>query len=251
MGRDVTEALVDYAQPRAGMRVLDLASGAGEPAITIATRIAPTGHVTAFDLSADLLQIAAGRARQRGLTNVVTEQGDAHHLPFRENQFDLVTSRFGVMFFQDIPLALGEALRVLKAQARCCFVVWGPQDQPYFSSGIGIVLRHVRGPLIAPGGQDPFRFAQPGSLSTVLSEAGFTNIHEETRVVPWTWPGSAEEVWEQQQAVVTPFLPLLQRVPAEKWPEITREVHAAIRRYEEDGAIKFGATIVLASGQKG
>ena len=70
MGRDVTEALVEYAQPRLGMQVLDLASGTGEPAITIATRIAPSGHVTALDLSADLLAIAAERARLRGLTNV-------------------------------------------------------------------------------------------------------------------------------------------------------------------------------------
>jgi 2-polyprenyl-3-methyl-5-hydroxy-6-metoxy-1,4-benzoquinol methylase len=68
MGRHVTEALVGYAQPQPGMRILDLACGTGEPAITIATRIAPTGHVTALDLSADLLAVATGRARARGLT---------------------------------------------------------------------------------------------------------------------------------------------------------------------------------------
>jgi hypothetical protein len=104
--------------------------------------------------------------------------------------------------------------------------------------------------LLAPGGPDPFRFARPGSLSEILKKSGFTNVHEERRIVPWTWPGSVEEVWEQQQAVATPFLPLLKRVPAEKWPEINAEVHAAIRKYEDGGAIKFSADIVLASGQK-
>jgi SAM-dependent methyltransferase len=250
MGRDVTEALVSYAQPQGGMQVLDLASGTGEPAITLASHVGPAGHVKALDLSADLLAIAAERARQRGLTNVTIQQADAQHLPFPDNQFDLATCRFGVMFFPDVESALRDLYRVLRARARACFAAWGPEDQPYFSTSIGIVHRRVGGPLLAPGGPDPFRFARPGSLSEVLKRSGFTNVHEERRIVPWTWPGSVEEVWEQQQAVATPFLPLLKRVPAEKWPEINAEVHAAIRKYEDSGAIKFGAAIVLASGQK-
>lgn len=250
MGRDVTEALVDYAQPRAGMRILDVACGTGEPAITIAARIGPTGHVTALDLSADLLAVAAERARQRGFANVSTQQSDAQQLPFPDNQFDLATSRFGVMFFSDVERALRELHRVLKPGARACFAVWGPQDQPYFSASIGIVHRHIGGPLIAPDGPNPFRFARPGSLSEALRNSGFPNVQEEARTVPWAWPGPAEEVWEQQQAISTPFQHLLKRVPPEKWPAINGEVHAAIRKYEDQGAIRFGATIVLASGQK-
>ena len=250
MGRDVTEALVGYARPQGGMQVLDLASGTGEPAITLASYVGPAGHVKALDLSADLLAIAAERARQRGMTNVTIQQADAQHLPFPDNQFDLATCRFGVMFFPDVERALRDLYRVLRPGARACFAAWGPQDQPYFSTSIGIVHRRVGGPLLAPGGPDPFRFARPGSLSEILKKSGFTNVHEERRIVPWTWPGSVEEVWEQQQAVATPFLPLLKRVPAEKWPEINAEVHAAIRKYEDGGAIKFSADIVLASGQK-
>ncbi|MGC2194418.1 MAG: class I SAM-dependent methyltransferase [Terriglobales bacterium] len=250
MGRDVTEALVDYAQPRPGMQVLDLASGTGEPAITLASRIGPTGHVTALDLSPDLLAIAARRASQRGFANVTTRQADAQHLPFPDRQFDLATCRFGVMFFADFERALRDLRRVLKSGARACFAAWGSKDQPYFSSSIGIVHRRIGGPLLAPGGPDPFRFSLPGSLSEALSKSGFTKVHEEIRALPWTWPGPVEEVWEQQQAVATPFLPLLKRVPPEKWPEINAEIHTSIRNYEDKGAIKFGALIVLASGQK-
>src|SRR5215469_11772698 len=82
MGRPVTEALVEFARPTPGMRVLDLASGTGEPAISLAVRIGSTGHVTALDLSAELLEIAAGRARDRGLTNFSIQKADAHSLPF-------------------------------------------------------------------------------------------------------------------------------------------------------------------------
>src|SRR5438477_994210 len=161
MGRDVTEALVDYSNPQPGMRILDLASGTGEPAITLAKRIGDSGHVTALDLSADLLAIAAQRARQRGFNHVVTRQGDAQNLPFPDNQFDLATSRFGVMFFTDIHRALSELHRVLKPGARACFAAWGSKDQPYFGSSIGIVHRHIGGPLLDSGGPDPFRFSTP------------------------------------------------------------------------------------------
>src|SRR5712692_2259337 len=137
MGRAVTEALVECAAPKPGMKVLDLASGTGEPAITLASRVGPEGHVTALDFSPELLEIAAQRARERGLTNFSSRQADAHHLPFPDRSFDLATSRFGVMFFADCGTALRELHRVLKPGARACFVTWGPFEQPYWSSMMG------------------------------------------------------------------------------------------------------------------
>jgi SAM-dependent methyltransferase len=250
MGKAVTEALVEYAAPKPGMRVLDLASGTGEPAISLAMRVGAGGQVTALDLSADLLEIAKGRARERGLENFVAQQGDAHSLPFADNSFDLATSRFGVMFFRDVSLALRELRRVLRPDARACFVVWGPIDQPYWQTTMGVVHRHVGGPLLAPEGPNPFRFAAPGSLSSELRAAGFREVHEETRTVPWTWPGTPEDVWEQAQAVSVPFRPMLDRVSANQWPQIHSEVHAAIARYVVGDKIEFGATVVLVSGSK-
>lgn len=250
MGQPVTGALVDYAQPRPGMQVLDLASGTGEPAISLASRLGAHGHVTALDLSADLLEIATQRARSRGLKNFTSRQSDAHSLPFLDNSFDLATSRFGVMFFRDPVLALRDLLRVLRPGARACFLAWGPFDQPYWQSMMGVVHRHVGGPLLKPGGPDPFRFAEPGSLSAVLRSAGFNAVEEETKTLPWTWPGPVEEVWEQARAVAVPFRPMLERVPTEKWPQIHADVHAAVRQYSDGENIAFGASVVLASGKK-
>ena len=170
MGQPVTDALVEYAQPQPGMRVLDLASGTGEPAISLAMRVGAQGHVTALDLSADLLQIATERAQARGLQNFSTQQADAHSLPFPDNSFDLATSRFGVMFFRDPSLAFEELRRVLRPKARACFLAWGSFEQPYWQTMMGVVHRHVGGPLLQPGGPDPFRFAEPGSLSEILAQ---------------------------------------------------------------------------------
>jgi SAM-dependent methyltransferase len=250
MGRAVTDALVEYAGPQPGMTVLDLASGTGEPAISLASRVGPSGHVTAFDLSGELLEIAEGRARQRSLANFRTCQGDAHSLPFPDQRFDLATCRFGVMFFASPQQALRELHRVLKPGGRACFVAWGPFEQPYWLTTMGIVAKHVGGPPIAPGGQDPFRFAQSGSLSAALRDAGFDGATEETRQLPWTWPGSVEEVWEYARSVSTPFRPLLERVPADQWDQVNRDVHAAISQYWDGQAVNFGVVLVLASGKR-
>jgi SAM-dependent methyltransferase len=244
------EAIVEYARPSPGMRVLDLASGTGEPAISLAALVLPGGHVTALDLSADLLEIAAQRAQARGLSNFTTQQGDAHTLPYPENSFDLATSRFGVMFFENPLGALQGLRRVLRTGARACFLAWGPFDQPYWQSTMGVVHRHVGGPLLASDGPNPFRFSEPGSLSAVLRSAGFNAVEEETKTLAWSWPGSVEEVWEQAQAVAVPFRPMLQRVPTERWPEIHAAVHDAVRKYSDGETIAFGASVVLASGKK-
>ena len=248
MGQPVTDALVEYAQPAPGMRGLDLASGTGEPAISLASRVGEHGHVTALDLSPGLLEIAAQRAQARGLKNFTTQQADAHRLPFPEDSFDLATSRFGVMFFRDPVLALGELRRVLRPGARACFLAWGSFEQPYWQSMMGVVHRHVGGPVLAPDGPDPFRYAEPRSLSAVLRGAGFDAVEEQTRTLPWTWPGPVEELWEYAQSVSVPFRPMLERVPAKLWPKIHEEVHAAIRRYSDGEKIDFGVSVVLASG---
>jgi SAM-dependent methyltransferase len=250
MGAAVTQALIDYASPKTGMKVLDVASGTGEPAIGLASRVGREGQVTALDLSAELLMIADGRARHRGLDNFSTCQADAQSLPFPDQAFDLVTCRFGVMFFADCDKALREIHRVLRSGGRTCFVAWGPLDQPYWSNTMGIVVKHVGGPAIPRGDPDPFKFAQPGSLSAALHRAGYAAIDENTKTLPWIWPGSQEELWEYQKSVAVPFRPLLDRVPPEKWDEVNHEVHTALSQYTEAGSVKFGAVVVLASGMR-
>jgi SAM-dependent methyltransferase len=250
MGRAVTEALVEYARPQAGMSVLDLASGTGEPAISLAERVGPQGHVSALDLSPDLLAIAAGRARDRGLQNISFHEGDAQALPFPDQSFDLATSRFGVMFFADIDKALRHLHRVLRPGARACFSAWGSFQQPYWQSTIGMVVKHVGGPAIPPGGQDPFRFSKPGSLSGALRRGGFSMVEEQERTLPWPWPGPADELWEQAQAVAAPFRALLDRVPPEMWPKINSDVLAALGKYADNGGVHLQAAIVMAAAVK-
>jgi ubiquinone/menaquinone biosynthesis C-methylase UbiE len=249
MGGAVTEALVEYSRPLPSMRVLDLASGTGEPGISVAQRVGPDGSVTAVDQSSELLDIAAERAHNKKLLNFTTQQADAHHLPFADRSFDLATCRFGVMFFRDVQQALTELRRVLKPGARACFVAWGPMEQPYWQTTMKVVHWHVGGAMFPSEGADPFRFSAAGSLSQALSAAGFHNTEESTQNLRWTWPGNTEEVFEYACAVSAPFRPMLERIPEQQWPAIRAEAVAAIERYRVGDEIRFGADVVLASGE--
>ncbi len=97
--RGVTEAILEAAKLHPGMRVLDLASGVGDPSLSIAEAVGPSGHVTATDLGPGMIGLAEELARARKLRNIDFRVADVEALPFPDESFDVVTCRFGVMFF--------------------------------------------------------------------------------------------------------------------------------------------------------
>lgn len=249
MGVAVTETIVQLAAAGPGMQVLDLACGTGEPAISLAAQVGVKGRVIGIDTNSELLEVARARAQQRCL-NIEFRQADAHALPFSPESFDRVTSRFGVMFFDDIARALGEARRVLRPQGRIALLAWGPFEQPYFLSTMAVVRRHVTAFTPQPDSVSMFRFSQPGSLTAALKQAHFTRIEEHTMNVPWRWPGPPEEVWEYFREITVPFRPLLSSIPPDKAEQVDAEVVAAIRRYYDGKQVNFTADVVLASAEK-
>jgi ubiquinone/menaquinone biosynthesis C-methylase UbiE len=236
MGRGATEAIVALAEPRPGMRALDIGSGTGAPALQIARAVGPEGRVTATDRSPEPLKIAAERAAERGLANITFETADVHNLPFTDESFDLVTSRLAVMFFADLPQALSEMRRVLKPGGRIALLAWGPMVQPYFQSTGGIIMRHT-GASLPPAAQQVFK----------LRVASFRDVKEELQTVPWVWPGPVSELWEYYQVVTIPFRPLLEQIRRDQMEPITRDVHAAFSRYWDGEKVNMTADFVVAS----
>ncbi len=249
MGREVTRAIVEAARAAPGMRVLDLACGSGEPAMSLAREVGESGSVIGIDISAEPLKIARERAEQRGLGNVEFRQADVHQLPFGDAEFDRVTSRFGVMFFADLARALGEVRRVLKPGGRVLLQAWGPMQQPYFETTIGTIVRLLPGTSVPPSARAMFKFGEPGALAAALRGAGFSNVEEEFRTVAWSWPGPPEDVWAYFQDVTVPFRPLLEAIPAGRRAEIDQAVLAAISRYYDGQQVNFTATINLTTGR--
>ena len=247
MGRQMTEAIVAEAKVEPGMQVLDVACGTGEPAISMALLMKGTGRVLGTDISTEPLKIAEQRARERSLGNARFQQADVHSLPFANASFDRVTCRLGIMFFSDLPRALGEMHRVLKPGGRATLLAWGPIEQPYFDSTIGTIFRILPGSSLPASAKGMFRFGEAGVLRAALSDTGFCSIEEELRIVPWSWPGTPEDVWEYFQEVTVPFKPLFEATPEGQRENVNAEVLKAIGRYYDGTQVNFTATICLVS----
>jgi SAM-dependent methyltransferase len=269
MGTAVTAAIVEearipagptsaddgrYGAPAAGMQVLDIACGSGEPSISIAALVRGTEHqrpgrVVGVDLATAPLEVARERAAKRGLENVEYLQADVHALPFAGESFDRVTSRLGVMFFSDLPKALSEMHRVLKPGGRVSLLAWGAMEQPYFAATIGTILRMKEGLEVPASGLAMFKFGNPGTLSGALGAAGFAPVEERVRELRWDWHGTPEEMWDYFRGVTVPFRTLLEKVDGDA--EVDAAVLEALRERFDGEWIRFEAQMVVASGTRG
>jgi len=246
MTRTTSAAMLQEAQVQPGMRVLDLASGSGEPALTLASAVAPDGLVVATDLDIDQLAVAGAGARQHGLGKVALAQADAEILPFADRAFDLVTCRFAVWSFGDPERALAEARRVLREGGRATFAVFGPWEHcAWFITTIGVLRKHIQLPPGVPG--SPSRAASPGTLLPMLQRGRFAQARELSRTVVWTWPGPAEELHRAVQEFPI-FRPLFERIGSARRDQASREVLTAIRQYEHGLQVDLPMAVVLASG---
>jgi len=248
MGRAMTDAIVRAAKVEPNIRVLDVASGTGEPAISIATQLNGSGEVVATDISNGPLEVGGGRARERGLENIRFQQADVHQLPFDDAAFDRITCRLGVMFFGDLPRALREMRRVLKKGGMAVLLAWGKMHQPYFETTIGTILRIVPELALPASGMAMFKFGEPGVLADAMRAAGFGPVEEDFTRVAWNWPDTPEELWQYFREVTIPFKPLFEAVPPERRAAVDAAVLQQLRDRYRDGAVKFEAEILIASG---
>jgi SAM-dependent methyltransferase len=248
--RGATEAILEAAQLRPGQRVLDLACGVGDPALTIAAEVAPSGRVTATDMGPGMMSLAEELARKKGLSNIEFREANAESLPFADASYDVVTCRFGIMFFPDLGKALRECLRVLKPRGRAAFVAWGKREQPFAGTTAGIVMKHlpVPPPPPDPDGPSLFMFGESGRLRRALESAGFTNVHEEERIVAGCWADSLERYWEQFTEVAAPFRPLLDQLTPERKEQARLESLAALKRFWNGKELNMPLEIVIGSG---
>lgn len=248
---EMTDAIVEATQLAPGMRVLDLASGTGDPALTLARRISPGGEVVATDLSEGMLATAQVNARDEGLGNISFQQADAEQLPFTDGGFDVVTSRIGAMYFVDIQRALGEIRRVLKPSGRVVLTAWGPLDtNVYVATVLTPFYKRVELPPPPAGAPQPLRFAQAGALSAELRNAGFVEVTEEARVITSRWPGPPEEFWQHFYDIAVPFQPLIDGLSPDERDAAIGEVIAGFRGYYDGKHVSIPTSIVLAVARR-
>jgi ubiquinone/menaquinone biosynthesis C-methylase UbiE len=172
----VSQLLIDRIGPNAGNRIVDIGCGCGATSIALAERVAPEGFVLGVDISAPML----ARARQlapRGLPLDFVE-ADATVYPFEPANFDLLVSRFGVMFFAEPVVSFRNLRKALRPQARLVFACWRePKENPWMMAPLQAVYRHVpRLPQVGPEDPGPFAFASEERVTRILREAGYADI---------------------------------------------------------------------------
>ncbi|MBI5707356.1 MAG: class I SAM-dependent methyltransferase [Armatimonadetes bacterium] len=241
----VTQAIVEAANPQSGMNILDLASGTGDPALSLARRVAPGGTVTATDFNPHMLAALRQNALDEGVANVLTHDCDAHELPFEDHRFDIVTSRFGVMFCGELDRALSGVRRVLKSSGRIAFLVWGaPAPGTYFGSAVvPYVKRMAEKP--DPDGPGPMRFAEPGKLVKIVEKAGFTGVQEVSLTLPTPFPGTARALLDQLFEIAAPFRNLADALSPGDRRAADQEALDNLTALERDGWVHVKAPVII------
>jgi SAM-dependent methyltransferase len=200
LAHGLNEPLIAAAAIVPGCQVLDIASGAGEPAIPIARLVGAQGHVTATDLTPGMLAGLEQRAKGLGLANMAFRQADMEALPFAQASFDRVTCRLGLMYTPRPERAVAEARRVLKPGGRAAWLVWGPSAENTQFTVLDRVLHDDFGIDAHEAGFTPTRFGLPGALTDVLRSAGFAQVEErEARFAPRVDPATG--FWRPQLAL--------------------------------------------------
>jgi SAM-dependent methyltransferase len=172
----VAEILIDRARPQPGERIIDVGCGNGFTSIAFAHKVGRSGHVLGVDVSGPMLE----QARQATPKDAPIEfvLADATIYPFVPESTDLLTSRFGVMFFADPATSFANMRKALRPSGRLTFACWRePRENPWMMTALQAVYQHVpKLPQQGPEDPGPFAFASEARVKRVLSEAGFAGI---------------------------------------------------------------------------
>lgn len=175
MLQDFGDAAVAAAAAQPGEHILDIGCGSGASTFMLADQVGPTGHVLGVDISQQLVELA--RAATPDAAPVEFRLADAATAAFPAEGFDLLFSRFGVMFFDDPVAAFANMRRALKPDGRVAFVCWrSATDNDWVRLPMAAIRDIVQPAPADPDAPGPFAFSNPERLTDILATAGFTDI---------------------------------------------------------------------------
>jgi SAM-dependent methyltransferase len=238
----LSQRLIELAEIKPGQRVLDIATGIGEPSITAAKVVGNGGHVLATDISRQMLTNAKERATSLGLQDIIEfKETDAENLDLATSSFDAALCRWGLMLFPNLDTAIGKIYSSLVSGGRFAAAVWADATKvPVISLAARIIGSQVKMSPPPQGVPNPFSLSDTSQLEDSLARAGFRDIHIETEIVTFEFE-SGRDYCRYCQAVSVSARTALSKVIEERKEEVWRKVaEEATRNYgTANGLIKM------------
>ena len=249
----VSDKIVELAEIKPGDKVLDIATGIGEPAVTAARKVMPNGRIVAIDISPQMLAIAKTRAASLGLDGIMEfRESDGEKLDLLDQtaKFDAVLSRFGLMFFPSLPSALVKIRHLLITNGRLSAAVWStPSKVPLIDLAFASVRKQVNAPAPPPGTPGPFALADIEALKQLFSQSGFKDIKVDTFQITFEFD-SPESYTKHIQQTATRIPEMLanraEKVKKQAWDSITE---AAWQYADSHGRLNLDNEVICIVGR--
>src|SRR5881296_2393320 len=239
------ERAMDRASIGPGERVADVGCGCGDTTITLATRVGPQGLVLGVDISTPMLERAVATARAAGVVNIRFENADAQTHRLAPSAFDVVYSRFGVMFFTDPVAAFTNLRAALRPGGRLAFVCWQAlPENPWLFVPLRAAAQHLTlPPPPAPDAPGPFAFADPERVRGILARAGFGDIVLEELHTTLTLGGggTVDQAVRFLTEGVGPVSGVLREADPAVRPTVAAAVRAAIAPFNTPQGVRMGS----------
>lgn len=251
--RPVTEALLDHAAVEGSKHALDVGCGGGSQSLMLAERLGAGAEVTGVDISAPMLAVAAAKAEApaTGRAALQFTRADASEHDFKANSFDLVFSRFGVMFFDDPQGAFSNIRRAMQPRAKLAFCCWQPlKENAWTWIPLQAALQHLPPPEpMPPNAPGPFALADAERTRDILANAGFEGIDLQAyRPTLRIGEGPSLAQAARELARIGPVARLLAGQPEATLARVFPAMEKALAPYYKDGALQLSAAIWLVTG---
>ena len=248
-GTAINDRLFELAKLAEGDRVLELACGPGGTGLAAAERVGAAGEVVLSDVAASMVDIAAGRAKERGLTNVSTRTLDIEAIDEPDASYDVVLCREGFMFAVEPERAAAEIARVLRPGGRVAIAVWGARDHnPWLGLVFDAVTAETGMTVPPPGVPGPFALGDEGRLAAALTAGRLSDVAVDAVSSPLV-VASFDAWWSRTSALAGPLAMLLANLPDEKKASLVEGLRASVDQYTSADGLTIPGVALVASAR--
>lgn len=245
----IGKKIIELARIETSDKILDIGTGAGEPGLS-ASSVATKGKVIGIDISEEMTRTANESAKLKGVKNYEAILYDGYSIPFADQTFYAAISRNGIMFSPDLNKAMTEVSRVLKSKGRVVISGWGPPE----NNESGNLIRNILSDLVnlspVPVGEPgPYKFAEKGSLTSILTDLQFEQIREIDVYGTVTFD-SPSHFWKFISESQMPVIDSIAKYGPECEEKIKTAVFEAVTPYTKNEALEFRWHAVIGYGQK-